>query len=713
MLQCNMVRRFGQPTQTQVRRFGASQPQAPKTVRTQQSTADIQLTEQQQRTQRTQEAVRLIEKQKAQLTAEVQRLKAKQDMFREQGDGETVRDMQKKIDDQKQVNTMIFYNFDKIGAMVASGKYNPQDLIGYAIQGAQGRLGQIERTKTARAEQAIAKQEQIQKAEQQGLKPVYSKGKLVGFEDTQRQQSIGLQEAGVIGKERLERAGYEVTTRQQTPQEMQKQQEQLKVNQQIKETARVTSEFEKRIGMKKTPFEQNVLNINPVLQSNEPFLTVEAVPKEEKTLSNLYGLPSMISRKEDELLTERGRGDKSMISSAKLTGLGLIAPLVDFGVTVINPIETGKSLLTASKTPIQTFTDVKKQISKKAELNPIGFSGNIVGESLLFKGILEAPRSATKISDIVRTRGLTEIPKTEVIAPEFFKGQKFPAIKKGQTAGDLLGEFKPMFPGETKPGGFTATPKPFKKDTSALRGTSELPGLYQSPLISPHFLRVTEGERKLVSLNIFDTLRPTAVRVTPTSFELVPDVTKSQKMISGRIGEIKSFFETAEKGKSYIPFIKTEKEAVIPFGTQLKQTGKVGYFKFEERRIPIFEFETIGEVTKEGKKIKKKKLVTIEDISDISSKGKIRSKGVITPLDSSSIGRLGSSGSPSISSLKITSPSFPKSSGSISKPSKPSKISSPSSKSISSPISKISSPSPSISTPRPSIIKSQNNFKTP
>ena len=45
-----------------------------------------------------------------------------------------------------------------------------------------------------------------------------------------------------------------------------------------------------------------------------------------------------------------------------------------------------------------------------------------------------------------------------------------------------------------------------------------------------------------------------------------------------------------EKGVAYVPFIKTEKEAIIPTGTPLTRTGKRFFFKFEGRTIPIFEY---------------------------------------------------------------------------------------------------------------------------
>jgi hypothetical protein len=241
---------------------------------------------------------------------------------------------------------------------------------------------------------------------------------------------------------------------------------------------------------------------------------------------------------------------------------------------------------------------------------------NIAETALLVTPAL--PTALRKTSDFARTARLKEIPKEQVIAPEFFKGQEFPLIRKGQTAGELKAEFKPLLPGETKAAGFTASPGTFKKQTETLPGSSEVAGLFQAPRISPHFLRVTEAEKPKLNLNIFGTLKPTVARVTPKEVRLVPGLKAGETKPSFRDPKkLKQFFQSeAERGVSFVPFIKREKEAVIPVGSKLVQTQKRFFFKFQGRRIPIQEFETRGGIV--PKKSPLKKTITVSKKSSLT-----------------------------------------------------------------------------------------------
>ena len=205
-----------------------------------------------------------------------------------------------------------------------------------------------------------------------------------------------------------------------------------------------------------------------------------------------------------------------------------LAPVVSTAVFV-------KQLVTQPITTIKSIPGGLKQTAisfgKEAKVSPFLASAKVGREVLFFKGVSALPRGVVKVSDLYRTRGLKELPATSLIAPEYFRGQTFPAIRKGQTAGELKAEFKPLLPGETKPAGFTASPGSFKTETIAGKGTSSLPGLFQAPKISPQFLKVSAGERKLVSFNILDTLKPTIIRTTPTKFRLGPGVKETTRAI--------------------------------------------------------------------------------------------------------------------------------------------------------------------------------------
>lgn len=301
-----------------------------------------------------------------------------------------------------------------------------------------------------------------------------------------------------------------------------------------------------------------------------------------------------------------------------LSGIGTLQ-FIKTGVT--KPIEIPKGLYQSGKKVVtgEGFPEIGKMIKEETSLS-VGF---IAGEVIQLK----APTLLVKASDVSRTLKLTKLDKELIIAPEFFKGQKYPQIKSGQTIGELLEEFKPILPGETKPAGFTAAPKPLKV-LEVGKSTSEIPGLYQAPKLSATFLRVSgESDVKLFSLNILPTLKPTAIRITPTKFELLPGVATTQKSITP-IKEAQEFYKNkAVPGKSYVPFIKTEKEAVIPMGTLLKEKQVKYFFEFEGRKIPIVEFDvTPGKLVKSETK-------GFKSASDISSsyKTRIKSRGVINP----------------------------------------------------------------------------------
>jgi len=335
-------------------------------------------------------------------------------------------------------------------------------------------------------------------------------------------------------------------------------------------------------------------------------------------------------------------------------GTGVITGLTSFGLGVASSIsgtiQFTKSLFTKpGATLTKTFTSAKefikapretgKTIGVQLKQDPSFSLGFAAAEVATFRAPTLIGKGVVKGADVIRTRGLKEIPAKTVIAPEIARGQIFPAIKKGQTAGQLKAEFKPLLPGETKPAGFTAAPAPIKKPI-VQPGTSELPGLFQAPKVSPHFLRVSsEAPEKLFSLRFKETLRPSVFRVTPTEFKLVKGVKPSQRRLAS-LKPTRRLIETAPKGRSTIPFIKTEKESVITAGTLLQPTRKRFFFKFEGRKIPIFEFETAKGKPPKPKLFAEKPITTSELKTRISS-SRIGRRARADPLD---VSRLVSSG---------------------------------------------------------------------
>jgi len=205
---------------------------------------------------------------------------------------------------------------------------------------------------------------------------------------------------------------------------------------------------------------------------------------------------------------------------------------------------------------------------------------------------------------IITTRGLTKVKYEDIVAEERLKyekgiigGQKYPQIRKGETAGQLLGEFKPLLPGEIKAGQFTASPTGFAKQTYIQKGSSELPGLYGSPKLNPQFFGGVEPG--LFGFNI-PTGFPTAIRSTPEGgFQLIKGLSASQASLVPKSMALNFLSTAAKPGVSYVTFMKTEKEAVSMAGTfatqtQLKYYSKTpGLFGFKFA-IPEYSLKTTG-----------------------------------------------------------------------------------------------------------------------
>lgn len=417
---------------------------------------------------------------------------------------------------------------------------------------------------------------------------------------------------------------------------------------------------------------------------------------------------------------------KSDIIGQFLTGagVGLVSSpfqVASFGVGIVTePIETFEET-------IKSIGEIPTAFREDPAYTSGYLTGNIVGQTLLLKA---GGRVARKTVDFVRTRDLVEIPFEDVVAPEYLAGQRFPEIKSGQTAGELLKEFRNTdLYGVTELKGFTASPNPLPKNTQALAGSSELAGLYQAPKLSPAFLKISKAERKAFSI-FGESWRPTIVKANPVDFELAPYL----KFSSGVVPQERAikFFKRPEQyneliaeqerlglpkgtkisrtGKSFIPFIKSEKEAVIPAGTKLAKTGRRFFIKFEGRKIPIDEFDTIpvDDLGNPLVKIPKSREVSVRNIKETLSSSRLGRRaiiegseivGTISGVRSSSRPRRSSVSSSISSSLISSLTSIPSSitSGSSSASSTSSAVSSPSS--FASSLSSLSSSGSSVSPP--------------
>ncbi len=265
--------------------------------------------------------------------------------------------------------------------------------------------------------------------------------------------------------------------------------------------------------------------------------------------------------------------------------------------------------------------------------------------ALIGGGIKVGRKGIEKGIDILRTARLKELPTEKVIAPEFLRGQKFPSVRRGTRVGQLRKEFlEPVLPGEKAgvPRGFTATARQFKKVTTIEPGTSEVPGSFAAPKISPHFLR-TGGEpptKLLGTKGFLGGTTPTTVRLKfktlgfperVTAKTIVGTARGTSKMIGRNpLTTFKGFFQKVKgTGRTFVPGAKTEKEAITAADTAIRQTAKRFFFKFGGRRIPIQEFEVIG--AKQIPGLSSKSITTLGKA--ISSSSRVTPSSLVTPLD--------------------------------------------------------------------------------
>ncbi len=528
---------------------------------------------------------------------------------------------------------------------------------------------------------ALGKQkEQIAKFEAAGLKPVYVNNKVAGFEDSKLGKSYAVENIPSVVRTPQDKTRFEsvgVVFKETKSESF--------INPVVVTNSGLNNGTTQRTLLGNSTNNSNPINRNTSIIYNRPSISNRASVGMDRgsgrNLPNIQLGQNQTSKRDAYFQkVEKVQSDYRKQGGAKAF---LFGGASNFGVTAIKafsyPIKSTKSIVTgASNLGRKSLNDpffVGKAVVKQTPIfvtqsipkgyrafisEPAYYSGRTIGTI----STLAIPTATTKVTDLFRTIGLRQVEKEAIVAPEFFAGQNYPKIRPGETAGQLKSEFKPQAPFEDvvklegykgrgtsipqeeysklpfntrfKPAGYTASPSPFKKQTAAGAGSSELPGVYQAPRLSAIFLRVA-GERKtsLVGLNPFGTLRPTATRITPTDYRLPPGVSSGSQYNPANLGKVKEFFNTkAELGKAYVPFIKSEKEAVIPAGTLLQQTGKRFFFKFEGRRIPVLEFNTLkdGQRTLPGSK----KIISSNELTS-SYSARVRQPSLVNPLSSSSV----------------------------------------------------------------------------
>lgn len=273
---------------------------------------------------------------------------------------------------------------------------------------------------------------------------------------------------------------------------------------------------------------------------------------------------------------------------------------------------TGTGAVLASK----AAKDIQKKVKEAEGAEQVGSVVGIAAKDLTIVGLgaRAGQKSADKLIGKLSTRGLKEV-KIEQLSPNRVKEKAFPQIKKGETAQQLVKRFKePRLPGEKAgtPRSFTATDiralaKSKKVPIGAKRGgtiKSEFPGRFGADVPSENFLRLgKEGDFKLLGLDrpggIPSLVRTTLKNIrTPKSSGGKLGVTKARtseltRLLGGVRGQsfkqIQGQTPTLPSGEAVVPFIKAERELIIPFTTKLTKPTSRFFVNIDGVRVPIFE----------------------------------------------------------------------------------------------------------------------------
>jgi hypothetical protein len=187
-----------------------------------------------------------------------------------------------------------------------------------------------------------------------------------------------------------------------------------------------------------------------------------------------------------------------------------------------------------------------------------------------------------------RTRGREIVPLEKLTPQEVISGKKsFPTAPTSQHLQLFKSKVAGKYIDSGKPGAFHTTPGKFwKKTLTPEAGTSELPGLYGSSYISPHFAKITgSGSSGKISFSSAQGL-PGIAYIKPKGFRSSPY--KST-------GKGYQFVKTPKPGYADIPGMKTEIEAIFrPEAGSYGFESGAKYTVIKNVKVPIdvFSYET-------------------------------------------------------------------------------------------------------------------------
>lgn len=206
------------------------------------------------------------------------------------------------------------------------------------------------------------------------------------------------------------------------------------------------------------------------------------------------------------------------------------------------------------------------------------------------------------IKGYFRTLGRKEIPIEKLVPEEVISGKRpFPEASGGKHLKLFKESPYSLKKYRYEAGGYHATGEKWWDEKLIIRqkGTSELPGLYTSYTISPHFTKVISGKAGVYGGNIFQPRlapSPSVAYIIPKGFRTA-DYLKIPGVPSRPLGF--KWVTSAKAGYLDIPSMKTEVEAIGRVTTPpqvYSLVSKEFFFTWKDVRIPIdvFKYSGIG-----------------------------------------------------------------------------------------------------------------------
>jgi hypothetical protein len=326
---------------------------------------------------------------------------------------------------------------------------------------------------------------------------------------------------------------------------------------------------------------------------------------------------------------------KEIIKPLEQTGIILGLGIISGSYKILrHPIETTKEITSLVYNLLTKPSKTIQNILYEAEISPIKFTGERIGETIIIGGITKYTPKYTR--EIYVRAGSEYIKPETILSKQVLKeGKPFPMTSSPEQSLKIFQQSKIVT---------HASPSPLIstiiKAGSAGKRLKEDPGLYVTPSkeTSPHFLKVSEEVSPEYEVKLFPTFkRPTITEIEIKGVKRQPEIILKQ---SGFKSTAKFLSSQAGKGIVYITKRSEaafrdlgvtgtkEMEGILPVGTTLKQKryldfsvaklkGFSKYTSYKGYAVPIIE-KKIGQeidLSKSLKQFEKIKKSSIEEYS--------------------------------------------------------------------------------------------------